>query len=269
MDRDDQWEDQSGYGEQEDDDEDEEECAQDEEVKLLDNHNDSMELSRLNQINIDLQQIDTEIYKLTTRRKVLEQQQHLIEQQIFNRKRKLQESLEPDWVSSSVFPWSLSVQKLAYELFGFHTLRPGQWEIMNAGLSNYDVFAVMKTGGGKSLCYQIPSLLNTHKSSTTKSKLSFTVVVSPLLALIRDQVQGMNSIVPNSALSLAGKMERAAQSAVYHAMNHLSESHLKLLYVTPEKIIKSKLLMTHLQRAYNDGSVQRIVIDEAHCMSQW
>jgi hypothetical protein len=269
-----------------------EQQQEEEEVEIMeDGENEENHLAHLYQINLDLQQVNTQIRKLTAQRQELQKQQQHIEHKILKRKRQVQASLEPDWSSSDLFPWSKSVQKLAYSLFGFKALRAGQLEIINAALSNYDVFAVMKTGGGKSLCYQLPALLNhsctanerqskktsiqqgssssSSSSSTQDHKLSFTVVICPLLALIRDQVQGMNNIIPGSARSLAGKMERSAQTAVYHAMNHLSESNLKLFYVTPEKIIKSKLLMTHLQRAYNDGSLQRIVIDEVHCASQW
>jgi hypothetical protein len=235
--------------------------VKDEEKEDIDN------LEHLHQISSDLQHINNQIRKLTAQKRTLEQQQQQIEQKMLIRKRKLQESLEPDWTAAH-FPWSKSVQKLATQMFGFQSLRSGQLEIINAALSNYDVFAVMKTGGGKSLCYQLPAILN-YSVTPSERKLRFTVVICPLLALIRDQVQGMNGIIPGSAWSLAGKMERSSQTAVYHAMNHLMESNLKLLYVTPEKIIKSKLLMTHLQRAYNEGSIQRIVIDEAHCASQW
>lgn len=233
--------------------------------------------AQLHQIGVDLDNVNKRITQLTTHRLALQQQQQDIERKILEKKREAQKSLEPDWTSCDGFPWSKHLRKLAIELFGFRDLRPGQLEIMNATLSNYDVFSVLKTGGGKSLCYQLPALLDERillsSSAPSKTKkLAYTVVISPLLSLIRDQVQAMNIILPGSALSLAGKMERSSQTAVYHAMNQghaMNDLRLKLLYVTPEKVIKSKMFMTHLQRAYNEDCVQRIVIDEAHCASQW
>jgi ATP-dependent DNA helicase Q1 len=90
------------------------------------------------------------------------------------------ESLEPDWASPTLFPWSERLAIAARDSFGFPSLRPEQLQAMNASMSGYDVFAVMKTGGGKSLCFQLPALL---------AERGFSLVVCPLLALIRDQVQ--------------------------------------------------------------------------------
>ena len=233
---------------------------------------DGLDETELFEINKNLQEINKKIKELIKQKENLIKQKDYIKLIIKKRKRKYRESLEPNWKSSTDFPWSRSVQEVAKSVFGFDTLRLGQWEIINSTLSNYDVLSVMKTGGGKSLCYQLPALLNYQTSTTTstkKKKLKFSIVVSPLLALIRDQVKSMNNIVPGSALSLAGSMDRSQQSAVYQAMSNLQESNLKLLYATPEKIIKSKLLMTNLQKAYNNGSIDRIVIDEVHCASQW
>jgi ATP-dependent helicase YprA (DUF1998 family) len=232
------------------------------------------EESELMHVELQLHEVSEQLFSLTAKKRQLMERKKTIEQNILKRKRQLQESTEPDWTSSHSFPWCARVKELAVEMFGFDSLREGQWEIINGILSNYDVFAVMKTGGGKSLCYQLPALIDSTPSSllssSSESVVSFTVVVSPLLALIRDQVQAMNKILPGSAMSLAGKMDRSAQSAVYNSMSKSSAgSNLKLLYVTPEKINKSKLLMTHLQRAYKDGGIQRFVIDEAHCASQW
>lgn len=118
----------------------------------------------------------------------------------------------------------------------------------------------MKTGGGKSLCYQLPALAVSS---------GFYLVISPLLALIRDQVAAINKIRPGSAASLASALNRSDQTTIYKTIEDCGSSGLRLLYVTPEKIIKSKMLMTSLQRCYERGTLRCLVLDEAHCASQW
>lgn len=214
-------------------------------------------------IDEELSLLNFEIGRLCQRKKTLEERRKVLIKNDKERRRFLEEQLEPDWQSIS-FTWSKRLSEVASSLFNFATIRQAQLEIMNAGLSRYDVLAVMKTGGGKSLCYQLPALSVDE---------GFTLVVSPLLALIRDQIRSINAVAPDSAMSLAGSMERAEQNDVYRAMGcctgKYTAGQLRLLYVTPEKVIKSKLLMTHLQKAYDKGVLSRIVLDEAHCASQW
>lgn len=223
-----------------------------------------MESSEIADIDAELNNLDREISRLTSKRKQLQEQKNAIIRDKKEFRRRLEESLEPDWKATN-FTWSSKLSTVAGTLFSFCCIRSAQLEIMNAALSRYDVLAVMKTGGGKSLCYQLPAIAVDE---------GFTLVVSPLIALIRDQLRSINEIAPNAARCLAGNMERSDQNEVYRAMDGCEPAlyqpgNLRLLYVTPEKVVKSKLLMTHLQKAYDRHALSRIVIDEAHCASQW
>lgn len=159
--------------------------------------------------------------------------------------------------TSTIFSWSQRLTNELMEKFGHSCLRDNQLQVINAVMSGRNVFVVMKTGGGKSLCYQLPAVLDN----------GMTLVISPLLSLIRDQVKSMNKILPGSASSFSGKMETSMQRELCKQIEN--NRNLRLLYVTPEKIIKSKILMSSLQKSYDAKSFRRIVIDEAHCASQW
>ncbi|CAO3589302.1 unnamed protein product [Absidia cylindrospora] len=134
---------------------------------------------------------------------------------------------------------------------------------MNAALDRKrDVFVVLPTGGGKSLCYQLPAILEP----------GFTLVISPLVSLIKDQTFHLNDAnIPAAYLTASSPKEQV--SLVQASMSKSSSSrgqdaHFKLLYVTPEKIANSKRFMAKLSQAYDNGILDRIVIDEAHCCSQ-
>lgn len=136
------------------------------------------------------------------------------------------------------------------ETFGFDSFRPGQERVINALLAGEHVLAVMPTGAGKSLCYQIPSLL----------RGGLTLVVSPLIALMEDQV---------SSLRLAGAAAFAVNSAKSREQNlqewyQAISSEAALLYLAPERLMTERMLAA-LQRQ----RVQLIVVDEAHCISKW
>ncbi|GGK53920.1 DNA helicase RecQ [Salinarimonas ramus] len=134
--------------------------------------------------------------------------------------------------------------------FGYSAFRPGQEDVVRAVLDGEDVLAVMPTGAGKSLCYQLPALV----------REGLTIVVSPLIALMRDQVAALrNNGVAAGALNSANDEEEA--SRVRAAMR---EGTLKLLYVSPERL-SSESLADFLARR----GVSLLAIDEAHCVSQW
>ncbi|ETV70707.1 hypothetical protein H257_13805 [Aphanomyces astaci] len=154
------------------------------------------------------------------------------------------------------------LEDVLHTQFGLTSFRPLQESILMATLAKKDTFAIMRSGGGKSLCYQLPAIL--------ERDVGFTVVISPLVSLIHDQVMHFCNIYgPESAVALTGDSSRQDASAVYARMLAPFSPPLLLLFVTPEKVSNSKLLLSRLDKAHAVSRVQRFVVDEAHCCSQW
>ena len=134
--------------------------------------------------------------------------------------------------------------------FGYHQFRPLQEQIITDSLQNRDVLALMPTGGGKSICFQLPALL----------REGITIVVSPLIALMKDQVDSLlASGIPATFLNSTLESDEARQR-----LRGVHRGDFKLLYVAPERL----MLEGFLERALNWNVVQ-IAIDEAHCISEW
>lgn len=136
------------------------------------------------------------------------------------------------------------------ETFGYQQFRPGQDSIIQAAISGQDCLVIMPTGGGKSLCYQIPALVRT----------GLTLVVSPLISLMKDQVDQLraNGV---SAESLNSSQPREIQQQIYQDCR---EGKIKLLYVAPERLMMESFLDT-----LSSWHPALIAVDEAHCISQW
>ena len=215
--------------------------------------------NRLEEIDVQLEGIEEELQALLYRRHELQKEKKSLEEKTRREERISNEALivEPNW-STDEFQWTERLNTIAKEVFKFQTIRTNQLEAMNCIIAKRDVFVVMKTGGGKSLIYQLPALVTSGLS----------LVVSPLLSLIRDQVKAMNAFAPGSAAQIAGSQDQATQRAIYKQFDDPA-SPLKLVFVTPEKVHKSKLLLTHLQKALAAKRFDRVVIDECHCASQW
>jgi ATP-dependent DNA helicase Q1 len=149
-------------------------------------------------------------------------------------------------------------------VFGNETFRTRQEAIIEAVLCGRDVFVVMPTGGGKSLCFQLPAVLSA----------GITVVVSPLLSLIEDQVSALiqlrNGGVPAAYLcsTCTPDMERAIYADLDRSVRG-KEPYLKLLYVTPERLVNNVAVRDRLLGLYNNEMLARFVVDEAHCVSSW
>ncbi|KRS13326.1 ATP-dependent DNA helicase RecQ [Roseovarius atlanticus] len=143
-----------------------------------------------------------------------------------------------------------SAATLLQDVFGFSAFRPGQEEIVQTVAQGTNTLAIMPTGGGKSLCYQLPALLRD----------GVTVVISPLIALMRDQVRALRAAGVEAGALTSGNTEEETQ-AVWDA---LDDGRLKLLYIAPERLAAGSA-MGMLRRI----GVNLIAVDEAHCVSQW
>ena len=165
---------------------------------------------------------------------------------------------EDDW-NHMRFPWCRDLQRLLSDQFGLSSLRGNQLRVINATMSRRDVLVLMPTGGGKSLCYQLPALLSP----------GVTIVVSPLLSLIQDQLHHLQSSnVPARALG-AHDAGAAGDEAELYADLHSSQPRVKCLFVTPEKLARSPKLHSILTSLEGRGMLARFVVDEAHCISHW
>ena len=144
-------------------------------------------------------------------------------------------------------PTALSVLK---SVFGYQSFRKGQEEVINAALSGQDALVVMATGNGKSLCYQIPALCFE----------GLTLVISPLISLMKDQVDQLQANgIEADFLNSSQTLEQQQQ-----VQNKLISGQLKLLYVSPEKVMTNSFF-----QLISYSKVSFIAIDEAHCISQW
>ena len=135
-------------------------------------------------------------------------------------------------------------------VFGFSSFRPGQEEVLYAAFEGRDVLAVMPTGSGKSLCFQLPAIV----------RQNLTLVVSPLIALMRDQVAQMQQFgVEAASLNSASEPEERRR-----IKRGLDDRSLRLLYIAPERLMSGGTL-----EALKGAGIGSIAIDEAHCVSQW
>ncbi|MEH2351254.1 MAG: DNA helicase RecQ [Nostoc sp.] len=144
-------------------------------------------------------------------------------------------------------------QALKYH-FGYDQFRPGQRQIIEDALQNRDLMVVMPTGGGKSLCFQLPALL----------KNGLTVVVSPLIALMQDQVEALRNNNINATFlnsSLNAYQVRSREEAIL-------SGKVKLLYVAPERLLSERFL-PFIDLVKEKIGISSFAIDEAHCVSEW
>jgi ATP-dependent DNA helicase RecQ len=137
------------------------------------------------------------------------------------------------------------------EIFGFDSFRPGQEEVIRAVLEGRDTLAVMPTGGGKSLCYQVPALMQE----------SLTVIVSPLISLMKDQV---DSLLQSSVSDAATLHSGLSPEERWEVERRVRTGEVKMLYVAPERLRSLEFVLA-LRRA----GVGLFVVDEAHCISEW
>ncbi len=142
------------------------------------------------------------------------------------------------------------VQEALKTYFGFSSLRPGQDAVVRAVMAGQDALAIMPTGGGKSLCYQLPALC----------RAGVVVVVSPLIALMKDQVDALQARgIPAAAINSSLGAEEYRQ-----VMGAFRQGELKIVYVAPERFGQEGFM-----RSLRRMQVSMLAVDEAHCLSQW
>ena len=140
--------------------------------------------------------------------------------------------------------------QLLHRYWGYDTFRPLQKEVIDSVVQGRDVLVLLPTGGGKSLCYQLPALM----------REGLCLVVSPLIALMKDQVQQLRDKRLKAACLVSGMSGEEGTEVLYNAI----AGELKFLYVSPERL-RNRRFIEHLRKM----KVGLIAVDEAHCISQW
>jgi len=160
-------------------------------------------------------------------------------------------------------PWSRDVKAAMKERFHLRGFRQNQLEAINATLAGRDAFVLMPTGGGKSLCYQLPSIISSGRTR------GVTIVISPLLSLMQDQVDHLQKLKIQAFLINSEVTAEHRRLIMESLRNPNVEQFIQLLYVTPEMISKSQAIVNAFKDLHRRGKFARMVIDEAHCVSQW
>ena len=152
----------------------------------------------------------------------------------------------------------LRAKRVLRDVFGHNAFRPNQERTVMEAFSGRDVFVLMPTGGGKSLCFQLPACIDN----------GVTIVISPLVSLIQDQVQQLEALDVGVANLKSDQDYDSVQRPIISELfsNRIT---IKMLYVTPEKIASSNLLNNLFESLEKRSLLARFVIDEAHCISQW
>ena len=221
-----------------------------------------MELEELTlevkKVDDSLTRLEQKIANLQQEKIKLEDKKNLLVCQIesLHELRSMQDKVS-DW-EAMTFPWTQILLTTLNSVFKIESFRPLQLPCINALMSKRDVMLIMPTGGGKSLCYQLPAVISG----------GFALVISPLVSLMEDQLMSVKRLGINCAM-INSSSPQAHVKKVHSSMIDKSDRTLKLVYVTPEKIAKSKVFMSKLDKAYGLGRLSIIVIDEVHCASQW
>ena len=155
--------------------------------------------------------------------------------------------------------WTGEIYRALKNVFKLQSFRENQLNAINSTLAGEDVFVLMPTGGGKSLCYQLPAIV---KSGVTSG---VTIVISPLISLMEDQVSHLEQKNIKASM-LNSKMSADERRHVY---NLFINGYIDLMYLSPEMISRSGQCRRAISKLYSDGKLARIVIDEAHCVSSW
>ena len=143
-----------------------------------------------------------------------------------------------------------SPQQILHQVFGYSSFRPPQSQIIDTVVNGGDALVLMPTGGGKSLCYQVPALI----------RPGCAVVISPLIALMQDQVDAMRLLGVKAAFLNSTVLNEEAENI----QHQLRSGELDLLYIAPERLVQTRTL-----QLLGEIDIALFAIDEAHCVSQW
>uniref|UniRef100_D8QE93 ATP-dependent DNA helicase n=1 Tax=Schizophyllum commune (strain H4-8 / FGSC 9210) TaxID=578458 RepID=D8QE93_SCHCM len=222
--------------------------------------------AKVNQLDAEINAYTTEIAKLEELRAACRAEKDRILRSTASKptvKGKERQTGGIDYDSDD-FPWMSALRAKMKEVFGIREFRLAQKKAINASMDGRDIVLVMPTGGGKSLTYQLPALMTP----------GCTLVISPLVALISDQIlhleeAGVRAVKITAATPKEQSREITQQlTAMANRSLPRGTPEIKLCYVTPERIAKSKTFLSLLQRLAKGAMLARIVIDEAHCVSQ-
>lgn len=209
----------------------------------------------LRQAKQELEAVDEKMTQLKARRKQLVKT-------IDSIKKRLNADNESDEITSKYnhenFPWSTKLRQQMQNVFGIKSFRSLQLPAINATMRNVDCLLVAPTGGGKSLVFQLPAVIEP----------GVTLVVSPLVSLMVDQELGLKNLGIQAGV-FNSQTDKEKQKELMGDMVDPKNMRLKLVYVTPEKLAQSKRFMHQLEKMYTMKRLRRIVIDEVHCCSQW
>lgn len=200
--------------------------------------------TRMNTLNTKLIKLEDQKLEILNKIKTLKQEKEEL---------RLQYSLDrlknrPDtskWIKEE-YNWSKQVHVILKNTFKFENFRPNQLAAINATLCKKDVLLIMPTGGGKSLVYQLPSLVTGN----------LTVVISPLISLIEDQLMALTKLGISSATMNSNTPKEEKKEIISKMM----KSELNLIFVTPEWIARTKVFMNNLSKIHKDGHLARFVI---------
>ena len=143
-----------------------------------------------------------------------------------------------------------SPQQILHQVFGYSSFRPPQGQIIDTVINGGDALVLMPTGGGKSLCYQVPALI----------RPGCAVVISPLIALMQDQVDAMRLLGVKAAFLNSTLLTEEVENI----QRQLRSGELDLLYIAPERLVQARTL-----QLLREIDIALFAIDEAHCVSQW
>lgn len=187
----------------------------------------------------------------------------IIEQPQFGSLTMIMESMAVEWITKQLYqgivglhlfgmPWEINLNKteILKKYFGYDSFRKGQESIIDAILEGRDILAVMPTGAGKSICYQVPALMLP----------GITIVISPLISLMQDQVKALNE----NGIHAAYINSSLSDSQISRALEAAANGRYKIIYVAPERLETGEFI-----RFANGTDISMVTVDEAHCISQW